>query len=271
MRAAQPAAVPVAVVGSGFQLLWTGGNSFAEHAREHGIKVGSPLYTAPQPAAVADIWFEISNAFREGLNGAKHADVATAVHRMRVAYQDAIEQLQPAAPAVPSFWVRRHPDGTLTDEVLPDSRVEQVRKDSGAWVPLHVGAAPAVPQAPACPGIQGFVAGGHLERAVDRATARLAAQQTPSEVTQAALEVSWCWGQYGWTTETSDAIGKLSAALEGKGVSADERRPLSDIEIIDAAEACKSQYRHGGSTYDDFDYLQFARAIEHAHGIKEQP
>jgi hypothetical protein len=59
---------------------------------------------AAQPAAVAvaDIWFEISNAFREGLNGAKHADVATAVHRMRVAYQDAIEQLQPAAPARPA-------------------------------------------------------------------------------------------------------------------------------------------------------------------------
>jgi hypothetical protein len=40
----------VAVVGSGFQLLWTGGESFAEHAHKHGIKVGTKLYTPPPQA-----------------------------------------------------------------------------------------------------------------------------------------------------------------------------------------------------------------------------
>ena len=47
----QPADEPVAMVGSGFQLLWTGGASFAEHVQKHGIKVGSLFYTRPQPTA----------------------------------------------------------------------------------------------------------------------------------------------------------------------------------------------------------------------------
>ncbi len=36
----------------------------------------------------------------------------------------------------PVAWMRRHPDGTWTNEVLPNWCIEQVRKDSGAWVPL---------------------------------------------------------------------------------------------------------------------------------------
>jgi len=49
----QPAekAEAVAVIGSGFQLLWTGPASFAEHARKHGLKVGSLLYAAPLTTA----------------------------------------------------------------------------------------------------------------------------------------------------------------------------------------------------------------------------
>jgi Lar family restriction alleviation protein len=51
----QPAASaePVAVVGSDFQLLWTSADSIAEIVRRTGIKVGSMLYTAPQPDRVA--------------------------------------------------------------------------------------------------------------------------------------------------------------------------------------------------------------------------
>ncbi len=40
---------PVAMVGSGHQLLWTGVATYADHARQHGIKVGSLLYTDPTP------------------------------------------------------------------------------------------------------------------------------------------------------------------------------------------------------------------------------
>lgn len=45
------------------------------------------------------------------------------------------DQEQPDPPT-PIAWVRVHPDGTYTDEYLPDRMIEQVRKDSGAWVPL---------------------------------------------------------------------------------------------------------------------------------------
>ena len=45
---AQGAQEPVAVVGGSFQLLWLGGNSFSEHVRRHGIKVGTKLYTNPK-------------------------------------------------------------------------------------------------------------------------------------------------------------------------------------------------------------------------------
>ncbi|UQN37276.1 hypothetical protein MTR80_06115 [Alcaligenes aquatilis] len=39
--------------------------------------------------------------------------------------------------AEPVAWVRRHPDGALTAEFLEHAVIEQVRKDSGAWVPLY--------------------------------------------------------------------------------------------------------------------------------------
>jgi hypothetical protein len=39
-------------------------------------------------------------------------------------------------------WVRRHPDGTLAEDYLPDSMIETVRKESGAWVPLYGHTAP---------------------------------------------------------------------------------------------------------------------------------
>lgn len=37
---------------------------------------------------------------------------------------------------------------------------------------------------------------------------------------------------------------------------------LADMEIIDIAEDFKSQYTHGGQTYDGFNRIGFARAIE---------
>ncbi len=45
------------------------------------------------------------------------------------------DQEQPDPPN-PVAWVRVHPDGTYTDEYLPDRVIERVRKESGAWVPL---------------------------------------------------------------------------------------------------------------------------------------
>lgn len=59
--------------------------------------------------------------------------------RERIAYL--IVPLLKAAPAVvvepaPVAWVRRHPDGVLTSELLIDAVIEPVRKNSGAWLPL---------------------------------------------------------------------------------------------------------------------------------------
>ena len=42
---------PVAMIGSGWQLLWVGGNDHAAHVRKHGLRIGSMLYAAlPAPA-----------------------------------------------------------------------------------------------------------------------------------------------------------------------------------------------------------------------------
>lgn len=47
----------------------------------------------------------------------------------------------PCAPARGPIvaWVRRRPDGSLTDEYLPDASIESVRKQSGAWLPMVLG------------------------------------------------------------------------------------------------------------------------------------
>lgn len=42
----------------------------------------------------------------------------------------------------PGCWVRQRPDGTLTDEYLAPAHIEQVRKSSGAWLPLYLAPQP---------------------------------------------------------------------------------------------------------------------------------
>ena len=49
------------------------------------------------------------------------------------------------------------------------------------------------------------------------------------------------------------------------------RVPLTDEQIDDLADAFKSQYLHGGTTFDEFDHYGFARAIERKHGIGAAP
>lgn len=38
---------------------------------------------------------------------------------------------------VPVAWVRKHPNGKFTGEYLSDGAIEDLRKESGAWVPLY--------------------------------------------------------------------------------------------------------------------------------------
>ena len=47
-----------------------------------------------------------------------------------------------------------------------------------------------------------------------------------------------------------------------------KRAPLTDEQIINIADDYEIQWVHGGQTYDQFDSIAFARAIESAHNIK---
>ena len=61
--------------------------------------------------------------------------------------RNAIQQAEAQQPATgePVAWIRRHPNGALSNELLIHVQVEQVRRDSGAWVPLYTHQAPSVP------------------------------------------------------------------------------------------------------------------------------
>ena len=40
-----------------------------------------------------------------------------------------------------------------------------------------------------------------------------------------------------------------------------EKTQPTDAEILDAADDFRSQYKHGGTTFDEFDEIGFARAV----------
>lgn len=48
-----------------------------------------------------------------------------------------------------------------------------------------------------------------------------------------------------------------------------QRKPLTETEVYAISDGFRSTYIHGGTMFDSFDALGFARAIEQAHGIKE--
>lgn len=62
-----------------------------------------------------------------------------------VAECDAVILAQQPVTGEPVAWIRRHPNGALSNELLIHVQVEQVRRDSGAWVPLYTHPAPSAP------------------------------------------------------------------------------------------------------------------------------
>lgn len=48
-----------------------------------------------------------------------------------------------------------------------------------------------------------------------------------------------------------------------------QRKPLTETEVYAISDDFRSTYIHGGTMFDSFDALGFARAIEQSHGIKE--
>lgn len=86
---------------------------------------------------------ELSTSQRDKGNDSEAEGAACSAH----AVQRLAAALAAAPAAEPVAWVRRHPDGTLTAELVADAAIEPIRKNSGAWVPLY--AAPSQDTAPA--------------------------------------------------------------------------------------------------------------------------
>ena len=70
-------------------------------------------------------------------------------------------------------------------------------------------------------------------------------------------------------TDEADTLTIVYQKGYADGKQAAQCKPLTDEEVLDIADNYKSQYKHGGTTYDEFNVAEFARAIEAAHGIKE--
>lgn len=66
-----------------------------------------------------------------------------------------------------------------------------------------------------------------------------------------------------WQYARDALAGKVAApAAVERGA-----QPLTDERVLDVADDFRSQYMHAGTTFDEFDALGFARAIEREHGI----
>lgn len=77
-------------------------------------------------------------AYNEGHLQRPDGDKANVVlHKLRALLQP------PAVSAEPVAWIRRHPSGELTTEILPDPFIEEVRRASGAWLPLYISTPPS--------------------------------------------------------------------------------------------------------------------------------
>ena len=50
-----------------------------------------------------------------------------------------------------------------------------------------------------------------------------------------------------------------------------EQTQPTDAEILDAADDFRSQYKHGGTTFDEVDALNFARAVLAKWGTQPAP
>lgn len=76
---------------------------------------------------------------------------------------------------------------------------------------------------------------------------------------------------YAWVrTQAAWDAWQAACAQQSAQASQDAPAPLTDTRICDIADDYSSTYQHGGNTYDMFDHMGFARAIEAAHAIAAQ-
>lgn len=74
-----------------------------------------------------------------------------------------------------------------------------------------------------------------------------------------------------WNDAGEPSPYSVTPLVDALAEQAPARAPLTDEQIDDLADDFKSQYLHGGTTFDEFDHFGFARAIERAHGIGAAP
>ena len=251
--------------------------------------VGTKLYAVPVAAQPAD---PVTEACRLPISTRRRIDAAATVLSRVMAFMrlgaptdvevaQALSGLralqanddiaQPLTPEQrPVFYVRCHPDGTLTGEVLSAESIEPVRVRSGAWVPLYA-AQPleATSKKPTnnlqtkperCPDFYGFIESGGLDYAMAKARAM--------------------WPERaGWklvpVVPTDKMIGAGIEAYRGKceesyramleaappAPAAEKREPLTDEQISIAA--CEGWW----SVTERDSFEAGARWAEEKHGI----
>lgn len=68
-------------------------------------------------------------------------DILAIVYAERFEPRDRLQRVASTINMLPEqrpvAWVRKHPDGDLTTEYLSNGSIEDLRKRSGAWVPLY--------------------------------------------------------------------------------------------------------------------------------------
>lgn len=119
-----------------------------------------PIETAPKDGTALLLWEEASihpfvgwwamggwKVSHEHVDAEGGWDGAVVVDRLQLPIThwmplppDPGEAVQPADVAQTVAWARIHPDGSLAGDLLLDAAIEDVRKRSGAWVPLTRGA-----------------------------------------------------------------------------------------------------------------------------------
>ena len=67
--------------------------------------------------------------------------------------------------------------------------------------------------------------------------------------------------------QAADVAGERAANAALTAELEQRRSPMTDFAVLDLAADFRSQYQHGGTTFDEFDAMGFARAVEAAHGI----
>jgi len=123
---------PVALVGSTYQLLWTGPYSIVEIKRKHGLKVGTLLYTIPlpQPDLVAEIeQLRLENAAMKA-EWEKAYEIGMLAKQQLAAAQAREEEL---LKALEKFLIRRGTDSyscsVLSKDGLTLLDVHKARKE----------------------------------------------------------------------------------------------------------------------------------------------